>query len=141
MAEAEPAASVHPRKQNKTKEKNTGLSSGSVVPKPQLGSPRRKKTGSKSVGGLRRLSTISEQEPGKLDGSHASQESWGGGGSGAGGEWTASSFSACSDKLRSGGGGGRFSSEESFQSEPGGTCGSSRVSRSHESASVRVDSH
>lgn len=140
MAEAEPAASVHPRKQNnKTKEKNTGLSSGSVVPKPQLGSPRRKKTGSKSVGGLRRLSTISEQEPGKLDGSHASQESWGGGGSGAGGEWTASSLSACSDKLRSGG--GHFSSEESFQSEPRGTCGSSRGSRSHESVSVRVDSH
>lgn len=131
MAEAEPAPSVHPRKQNnktKTKQKKrkkpTGLSSGSV-PKPQLGSPSRKKTGSKSVGGLRRLSTISEQEPGKLDGSHGSQESWGGGG-GGGGEWTASSFSVCSDKLWSGG--GRFSSEESFQSEPSGIHGSLRGS-------------
>lgn len=127
MAKAGPAAAVHPlhppqnNNNNNNNSKTGSLSSGSV-PKALLGSPSRKKTGSKSAGSLRRLSTISEQEADKLDGSPASHESWGGGG---GGEWTPSSFSVCSDKLKSSGS-GRFSSEDSFQSEPGGTHGSPR---------------
>lgn len=121
-AQAQPAASAHPRRQKK---KNTGLSSGSV-PKPQLDSPSRKKAGSKSTGSLRRLSTISEQEADKLDGSPA------------GSAWTASSFP---NKLRSSS--SCFSSEESLQSEPGGTHGPSRGRGSWSCgiARVRADSH
>lgn len=77
-----------------------------------LGSPCRKKLGGKSVGGLRRLSTISEQEADKLDSNPTSHRSWGGS------EWTGSSFSVCSDKFRNSS--GRFSSDDSFQSDAGG---------------------
>ena len=71
---------------------------------PELGSPSGKLTGGRSVGGLRRLSTIAEQEPDKDPNSH---DSWGG-----------SSFSMCSDKFKSGS--SRFSSEDSFQPDTGG---------------------
>lgn len=90
------------------------------IPKPELGSPPRKKTGSKSVSGPCRLSTISEQEPDMLDTNPSSHDSWGGS------EWAGSSFSMCSDKFKNSS--SRFSSDDSYQPDSGGiTCSLSTI--------------
>ncbi|XP_050927302.1 myoD family inhibitor domain-containing protein 2-like [Lates calcarifer] len=57
--------------------------------------------------GVRRLSTISEREPDKLDANHDSHEPLGGS------EWGGSSLSMCSDKFRSSS--SHFSSDDSYQ--------------------------
>lgn len=80
------------------------------IPQPELDGPSRKKIGSKSVSGLRRLSTISEQEPDKLD--NGSHDSWGGS------DWAGSSFSMCSDKFKNSC--SHFSSDDSYQPDTGG---------------------
>lgn len=90
------------------------------IPKPELGSPPRKKIGSKSVSGLCRLSTISEQEPDMLDTNPSTHDSWGGS------EWAGSSFSMCSDKFKNSS--SRFSSDDSYQPDSGGiTCSLSTI--------------
>lgn len=76
-----------------------------------MGSPSRKMMG-KLAGGVRRLSTISEQEPDKLDTDPSSRDPLGGG------EWGGSSFSVCSDKFKNSS--GRFSSDDSYQPDSGG---------------------
>ena len=64
------------------------------LPNPVTGSPSRKTMGSKSAISVRRLSTISEQDPDKLDTDSSSHDPRGGG------EWGGSSFSMCSDKFK-----------------------------------------
>lgn len=77
------------------------------IPGPVMDDPPRKMTGK-----LVRLSTISEQEPDKLDTDPSSHDAPGGG------EWGGSSFSMCSDKFKNSS--SRFSSDESYQPGSGG---------------------
>ncbi|XP_044065601.1 myoD family inhibitor domain-containing protein 2-like isoform X2 [Siniperca chuatsi] len=74
------------------------------IPKPVMGSPS-KKMMAKLVSGVRRLSTISEQEPDKPN--PISYDSLGGS------EWGGSSFSMCSDKFKNSS--SLFSSDDSYQ--------------------------
>lgn len=76
-----------------------------------MGSPSRKVMG-KSVSGIRRLSTISEQEPDKLDTDPCSHDPLGGSG------WGGSSVSMCSDKFKNSS--SHFSSDDSYQPDSGG---------------------
>lgn len=77
-----------------------------------MDSPSGKMTG-KLVGGLCRLSTISEQEPDKLDTDSISYYPLGGS------ELGGSSISMCSDKFKNSS--SRFSSDDSCQPGTGGT--------------------
>ncbi|KAM9351011.1 myoD family inhibitor domain-containing protein 2 [Symphorus nematophorus] len=81
---------------------------------PVTGSPSRKMMGSKSVSGVRRLSTISEQDPDKLDTDSSSHDPRGGS------EWGGSSFSMCSDKFKNSS--SHFSSDDSYQPDTGDDC-------------------
>ncbi|KAI3357523.1 hypothetical protein L3Q82_015932 [Scortum barcoo] len=83
------------------------------VPKPVTGSPSRKMTG-KLAGGVRRLSTISEQEADRLDANPSSHDPLGGS------ERGGSSLSVCSDKFRSSS--SRFSSDDSYLPDSGDDC-------------------
>ncbi|XP_040007624.1 myoD family inhibitor domain-containing protein 2-like [Xiphias gladius] len=82
------------------------------TPKPVTGSPSSTMTGKFS--GVRRLSTISEQEPDKLDTGPGSREPLGGG------EWGGSVFSVCSDKFKNSS--SHFSSDDSYQPGTGDDC-------------------
>ncbi|XP_045913195.1 myoD family inhibitor domain-containing protein 2-like [Micropterus dolomieu] len=81
----------------------------------EMDSPSGKMTG-KLVGGLCRLSTISEQEPDKLDTDSISYYPLGGG------ELGGSSISMCSDKFKNSS--SRFSSDDSCQPGTGDDCAS-----------------
>ncbi|KAM3872050.1 myoD family inhibitor domain-containing protein 2-like [Diretmus argenteus] len=72
-------------------------------------------TGRSVVSGVRRLSTISEQEPEKLDTLLSSQDPLGGS------EWGGSSFSLCSDNKYKNSS-SRFSSDDSYQPASGDDC-------------------
>lgn len=82
------------------------------IPNQRIGSPSKKMMGSKSVSGLRRLSTISERETDKPDSDPISHDPVGGS------EWDGSSFSMCSDKFRNSS--SHFSSDDSFLPDTGG---------------------
>ncbi|XP_023261957.1 myoD family inhibitor domain-containing protein 2-like [Seriola lalandi dorsalis] len=82
------------------------------TPKPVTCSPPRKMMGKFS--GVRRLSTISEQEPDKLDTDPSSQEAQGGS------AWGGSSFSMCSDKFKNSS--SHFSSDDSYLPGTGDDC-------------------
>ncbi|XP_076596415.1 myoD family inhibitor domain-containing protein 2-like [Chaetodon auriga] len=79
-----------------------------------MGSPSRRMMGSKSVSGVRRLSTISEQEPDKMDTDSSSHDPR------RGSEWGGSSFSMCSDKFKNSS--SHFSSDDSYQPDTGDDC-------------------
>ncbi|XP_071383441.1 myoD family inhibitor domain-containing protein 2-like [Centroberyx affinis] len=87
------------------------VSEGSI-PTP-VGHPSRV-MGKSVVVSVRRLSTISEQEPDKLDTDLSSQDPLGGS------EWGGSSFSLCSDKYKNSS--SRFSSDASYQPDSGDDC-------------------
>lgn len=70
--------------------------------------------GGNLVSGVRRLSTISEQEPEKLDTDSSSHDPRGGS------EWGGSSFSVCSDKCKNSS--SHYSSDESHQPDSGDDC-------------------
>lgn len=76
-----------------------------------MGPPSRK-TRAKPVSGTRRLSTISEKEPEKLDTDPSSHGPLGGS------EWGGSSFSTSSDKFKNSS--SRFSSADSYQPDSAG---------------------
>lgn len=80
--------------------------------KPVTGSPSGKMMCVTSVSEARRLSTISEHEPDKMDADASSH------GARAGSEWGGSSFSMCSDRLKNSG--SCFSSDDSYQPDTGG---------------------
>ncbi|XP_034552491.1 myoD family inhibitor domain-containing protein 2-like [Notolabrus celidotus] len=81
--------------------------------KPGMGGPSRKMR-AKSVSGNRRLSTISEREPEKLDTDPGSQDPLGAS------EWGGSSFSTSSDKFKNSS--SHFSSAESYQPDTADDC-------------------
>ncbi|XP_070765962.1 myoD family inhibitor domain-containing protein 2-like [Enoplosus armatus] len=88
------------------------VSDGSI-PKPVMGSPSRKMI-DKMVSGGRRLSTISEQDPDKLDTDPISHDPLGAS------DWGGSSLSMCSDKFKNSS--SRFSSDDSYQPDSGDDC-------------------
>uniref|UniRef100_UPI0037E7205F myoD family inhibitor domain-containing protein 2-like n=1 Tax=Semicossyphus pulcher TaxID=241346 RepID=UPI0037E7205F len=88
------------------------VSDGST-PTPVTGGPSRKMR-SKSVSVPRRLSTISEREPDKLDTDPSSHDPLGGS------ELGGSSFSTCSDKFRNSS--SHFSSDDSYQPDTADDC-------------------
>ncbi|XP_068454629.1 myoD family inhibitor domain-containing protein 2 [Clinocottus analis] len=87
------------------------------VPRLVMDNPPRKMAG-KLVSGACRLSTISEQEPDKLDTNPSSHDALGGG------DWRGSSFSVCSDKFKSSSSSSSsgFSSDDSYQPASGDEC-------------------
>ncbi|KAM8754063.1 myoD family inhibitor domain-containing protein 2 isoform 1-T2 [Acanthopagrus schlegelii] len=82
--------------------------------KPVTGSPSGKMMGGTSVSEVRRLSTISEHEPDKMDTDASSHDAR------AGSEWGGSSFSMCSDRLKNSS--SCFSSDDSYQPDTGDDC-------------------
>ncbi|XP_034393916.1 myoD family inhibitor domain-containing protein 2 [Cyclopterus lumpus] len=70
----------------------------------------------KLVSEVCRLSTISEQEPDKLDPNPSSHDALGVS------EWAGSSFSMSSDKFKSSSSSSGFSSDDSYQPESGDEC-------------------
>ncbi|XP_029290872.1 myoD family inhibitor domain-containing protein 2 [Cottoperca gobio] len=87
------------------------VSDGSI-PKTVMDNPPRKMTG-KVVSGVCRLSTISEQEPGRLNTDPSSHDTLGGS------NWGGSSVSMCSDKFKNS---SRFPSDDSYQPGSGDDC-------------------
>ncbi|KAM6929517.1 myoD family inhibitor domain-containing protein 2 [Lycodopsis pacificus] len=83
------------------------------IPRLVMDNPPRKMTG-KLLSGVCRLSTISEQEPDKLDTDPSSHDPPGGS------EWGGSSLSMCSDKFKSSS--SVFSSDDSHQPASGDEC-------------------
>ncbi|XP_029137290.1 myoD family inhibitor domain-containing protein 2-like isoform X2 [Labrus bergylta] len=96
------------------REKTENHVSDGSTPEPVTGGPSRKMRG-KSVSGVRRLSTISEQELEKLpDTDPSSHDPLGGS------EWGGSSFSTCSDKFKNSS--SPFSSDDSYLPDSADDC-------------------
>ncbi|XP_068609791.1 myoD family inhibitor domain-containing protein 2-like [Brachionichthys hirsutus] len=87
---------------------------GGIPPIPVMSGPSKTVSGSRSAGGMRKLSTIAEQESDKLDNNPGSEDSQGSSESGG------SSFSVCSDKFRNGS--SHFPSDDSYQPDSGDDC-------------------
>ncbi|KAM4610605.1 uncharacterized protein ACJ7VT_013804 [Polymixia lowei] len=81
---------------------------------PKLAGHPSRVMGKSVVSSVRRLSTISEQDPDRLDTDVSSQDPLGGS------EWGGSSFSLCSDKYKNSS--SHFSSDDSSQPDSGDDC-------------------